>query len=167
VALDRQALVRARALCVAAVIATAAGFYVAAPSLISNFRPQASFYESPAFIPRLALAVMVICGLFHLAVLWRGRPAVADGEEFEIGAARPGPAIAAILLLLGYVGATPWIGYGAATVLFLLAAGWLAGLRWKLTVGLAAGATALLYGIFVVGLKVWFPAPEILAVLGW
>ena len=166
-ALSQQTLVRGGVVFAAGVVAASACLFLATPALITNYRADAHFYESPGFFPRLALAVTVACGLSHLMALVRGRAALADGDEFEVGAARSNLALTGLLLFLAYVVVTPWIGYAAATPLFMLVAGRVAGLGWRVNAGLAAGATALLYGVFVVGLKVWFPAPEILWLLGW
>jgi hypothetical protein len=167
VALSQQTVVRGGVVFAAGVVAASTCLFLATPALIMNYRADARFYESPGFFPRLALAVTVACGLSHLMALVRGRAAFADRDEFDIGEARSNLALTGLLLFLAYIAATPWIGYAAATPLFMLVAGWAAGLGWRVNAGLAAGTTALLYGVFVVGLKVWFPAPEILWVLGW
>lgn len=147
-------------------VALCGGLYLATPHLITNYRADVPFFEGPAFFPRLALVVAVLAGLWHLGESWLGRVREQGAEEIEIGVSRAGVAFAGMALLAAYILAAPIVGYAASTALFMLIASRVAGLGWRLSAGLAAATTAVLYAIFVIGLKVWFPVPLVVRWLG-
>lgn len=142
------------------------GLWLATPQLITNYRAEAAFFESPGFFPRLALGIAVLAGLWHLAEGWLGHVREEGADEIEIGESRPLIAFAGMALLAGYILAAPLIGYAASTALFIVVASRASGLGWRLSVGLALATTAILHAIFVIGLKVWFPVPQLVRWLG-
>ena len=157
--LSDKAIKRGGLLFTAVAVALCAGLFLATPQLITNYRTDVAFFESPAFFPRLALVVAVVAGLWHLGEGWLGHIRDDGAEEIEIGESRALIAFAGMGLFAAYILAAPFIGYSASTALFMVTAARAAGLGWRLSIGLAAATTALLYAIFVFGLKVWFPVP--------
>lgn len=147
----------------AAIVVICLLLFAGTPWLITNFRADVPYFESPAFYPRLALAVAILGGVAHFRALKAGKVVLDDGsDEFEVGDARTGLAIAGLALFIGYLVLVPVIGYAPATFLFCAVSSRLAGLGTGVSVAMAAGIAALLYGIFVIVLKVWFPQAAIL-----
>lgn len=164
--LSDKTIKRGGLLFTAVAVAACAGLFLATSQLITNYRADVAFFESPAFFPRLALAVAVLAGLWHLGEGWLGHVREDGAEEIEIGESRAVIAFAGMVLLAAYILSAPIVGYPASTALFMLVTSRVAGLGWRLSVGLAAATTATLYAIFVIGLKVWFPVPLLLQWLG-
>ncbi len=150
----------------ALVVTLCLGLWLATPKLITNYRVDVAFFEGPAFFPRLALGVAILGGLWHLVERWLGRVREEAAEEIEIGASRAGVAFAGVALLAGYILAAPYIGYAGSTAIFMAIAARVAGLGWWLALALSAATTAVLYAVFVIGLKVWFPVPLVVRWLG-
>lgn len=126
---------------------------------------SAGWWARPPFMPMLALGGLVAMNLWSLARDLRDlRRVPPTAQEWQgLGAALMGwlrP-----LEYLAYLGAYVWalghIGYGPATLTFVLYLIWRAGLwgwRWGLA-GLALVVFMLL--VFRVGLGVWMPAPDL------
>lgn len=150
----------------AIVTALAIALYLATPWLISNFRSDTPFQLSPAFYPRLALAVAAAGAVLHILYLRRGGHRVEENDEFEVGDSNWRLVVVGIALFLGYVLTLAWLGYAVATLLFVGVAALLCGLTARQAILLAAGASAVLYGLFVLALKVWFPQPAIQSLFG-
>ena len=150
----------------ATAVALCLGLWLATPQLITNYRADAPFFESPGFFPRLALGVAILAGLWHLGEAWLGRVREEGADEIEIGQSRPLTAFIGMILLGAYILAAPYIGYAASTAIFIIAAARISGLGWAPSFGLSLATTAILYAIYVVGLKVWFPVPLVVRWLG-
>lgn len=149
---------------VVAVLAVA--LFLATPWLISNWRDDTPFQLSPGFYPRLALGVAGLGALAHIVHIRRGGHHVEALDEFEVGESRPSLMLAGVALFVGYGLLTPWLGYAATTFLFCVAALWLAGVATKASILFATATTGVLFGLFVLLLKVWFPAPALLRWIG-
>lgn len=119
----------------------------------------------PGFWPRLVLGGLGLACLAKLAAEWRR---AALGERLPDAAARalePAPEIsrwrlgAAMLLIVLYVVATPWIGFPLATAGFIVGFMRLCGTRARLAIGANAliGTVALLY-LFIK--LVYLPLPK-------
>lgn len=141
----------------------AVGLLAASREQIAAAASAEAWYASSAFFPRLALGLMLVGALAHLARLLAGARADA-GEEIDADSSTPRPALFAATLFAGYALAALWIGFAAATALFalvlLLALGW--PLRFAMI--FAAVAAGVLYAVFVLALGIWFPVPHL---LGW
>jgi putative tricarboxylic transport membrane protein len=117
----------------------------------------------PGFWPRLVLAALGLTCLAKLVTEWRrargdGPREAGSGADDSPEISRPRLA-AAMLLVVLYVGATPWIGFALATAAFVVAFMWLCGSRSALALGgnAALGTAVLLY----VFLKlVYLPLPK-------
>jgi hypothetical protein len=142
------------------------GLYLATPQLITNYRAEAAFFESPGFFPRLALGVAIFAGIWHLGENWFRHVREAGAEEIEIGESRPVIAFVGMALFAGLILLVPYLGYAASSALFVVMASRIAGLGWGVAMGLSATTSAVLYAIFVIGLKVWFPVPQVVLWLG-
>jgi len=154
------ALVLTAALGLGAIVA-----FILTPSLITDYKPDVRFYESPAFVPRFALLVVAICAVAHVVRVRRGASLDA-GEELDDEDANRHVVLLGIALFAAYVLLVPVIGYAPSTVAFVAAAGALGsvGIRRSLVLAVAFGAAA--FALFVLGLKVWFPSPSLLNWLG-
>lgn len=139
----------------------AAGLFVMAPSLISDYRAEVRFFESPAFVPRVALLLVALYAVAHAIRVARG--AILDaGEELDDAHANRHVVLLGVALFAGYVVLVPLIGYALATAVFTVAAATRAGLGWRKSLLLAIALAASAYVLFVLGLNVWFPAPGLL-----
>lgn len=126
-----------------------------APRLIVGMPADVPYYRSPVLFPSIMLALVAISAAVHCMRLLRGASLATD--DIDEPAAHWRVVVLAFLAYALYVAVVPAIGYLAATAVFLFALGRLAGLGWKLPAVLAIALTALLYFVFVVGFKVWFP----------
>lgn len=135
----------------------AGGLWHSAPALIGGYRPEARFFDSSSFFPRTALLMIAVCAVIHLIGVLRGLPLSAgeDLDEFDVGRGR---VLGAMLLFGCYAALVPFAGYAVSTLLFVIVATRFAGIGWPTAVTLSVLMTSSLYLVFVVGLKVWFPA---------
>jgi Tripartite tricarboxylate transporter TctB family len=143
-----------RALLVALALA-ALGLFLGTPALIVPWRAELPWYESAAFFPRLGLMIMALGAVAEMLVRVRSGQRF-QSEELDSATAQLPKAAASVLLFSLYALAVPVLGFGTSTALFLLACGRLVGLSWRATVGLALPLAALLWLVFVQGLKVAF-----------
>lgn len=130
---------------------------VLAPVLIAGVRADVPFYKSPAFFPMGSLAIVAIAAALHTLRLLRG--ADLEVDDIDEPAANWRMVLVAGATYAGYIALVPLVGYGAGTAVFVLALGALARLGWKLPLAMAVILGAALFGVFVLGLNVWFPAP--------
>lgn len=143
-----------------------AALYLAADrgTYIRNIDPDAPYYRAPDTFPLVAL---LVAGLGSLAMAVRHvRRGVAPNDE-ALPRTRPRlPVVAAVTGAFAfYIVLTPWIGYGLATVLFVVAGLLLSGTRPGQAVTLAIAAGGVLWAVFQVALGVWFPEPALLDLL--
>lgn len=133
--------------------------------LIPGLASAPSWHESPGFFPKLAMALIAAGAL---AELWHHRRAVVANvgeDEIDATSSRVAPAMLSLCAFAAYALLAPWLGYAAATLLFVSSTVLLhrLGARAALIAGvLAAGA---LYAIFVLAFSVWFPEPAIWTLL--
>jgi Tripartite tricarboxylate transporter TctB family len=135
--------------------------YAFAPSLITRYRADVPFFESPSFVPRVALALVAICALVHAIRVVRGASLDA-GEDMDDARSDSRLVVAGVSLFAAYVFAVPYIGYAFATAGFVVVAGIVAGIGGVKSAVLAVSLSATLFAAFVIGLKVWFPDPALL-----
>ncbi len=133
----------------------AAAVLMATPQLITPYPAQAAWFESAAFFPRMALALVCIAGLFEL---YRRRSSVelADSDELDSSAANMRQALGMLALFGLYMLAVPWMGYLSSTWLFLMASGAWLSLNWRTTLGLSVLLSLGMWAVFVKVLKVYF-----------
>lgn len=127
----------------------------ATPALVVPYRPELPWWESGAAFPRASLLVLAVGAAAEAVRRLRGGSAVPS-EEIDSSGARLGTAAAVVMLFVGYALAVPWVGFGAATAVFLLVAGRVVGLAWRHAAALALPLAAVLWLVFVLGLKVSF-----------
>jgi hypothetical protein len=143
----------------------AAVLFFVTPYLITNYRAEQSFYESPAFFPRTALAIMCIAGIWHAISSYLGMVTAPDSDEIDAGDSNVLVALIGVALFAVYIAITPVLGFGVSTAAFVLICSRIAGISWLLGAKLALGTTIILYGVFEIGLKVWFPKSMLLQLL--
>jgi hypothetical protein len=131
------------------------------PRLIIGMHTNAPYYRSPALFPSIALALIAICAALHCVRLLRGAALATD--DIEEPAAHWRVVVLAFIAYGAYTAVVPRIGYVPATGLFLFLLGRLAGLGWRLPAIVAITLTAVLYLLFVVAFKVWFPVASLFA----
>jgi hypothetical protein len=155
---DEQPSVRRAAAGFAAVLAAgSAALLAVAPSLITIERKQVRYYESPLMMPMLALAIIAVCATIHVTKVLRGAPLSTD--DIEEPTAHWGLVLIAMAAYAVYIAVVPLIGYVAGTATFIVATGLLARLGVRRSLATALLVTAVLFGLFVVALHVWFPTP--------
>jgi len=139
----------------AALALAALSLFLGTPGLITPWKAEVAWYESAAFFPRLGLVIMALGAVAEMLVRARSRQRF-QSDELDSSAAQLPKAAGSVLLFSLYALAVPVLGFGVSTALFLLACGRLVGLGWRATVGLALPLAALLWLVFVQGLKVAF-----------
>lgn len=143
---------------VIAVLATV--LLVLAPVLIPSQHAGAPFHQSPTMFPMAALAIMALGAAWHALRLARG--ADLDNDDIEEPTANWRVVVTAFVGYGAYVMAVPLVGYAPATALFVTVLGVLAGMGWRRPLVLAIVLSALLFGVFVLALKIWFPTAALL-----
>ena len=152
---------RRLAVCFAAVLAAGAiTLLVLTRRLIPGIPEDSAYYQSSAFFPRLALAIIAVCAILHARDVLRG--ASLSGDDIDDPAGNWRLVLLSMTAYALYLLAAPLAGYTLSTLAFAVVVGVLAGLQWRLSLVVAAGVTAALYLIFVVGLGVWFPVASLL-----
>lgn len=144
----------------AAIAVLATALLVFAPVLIPGQRAGTPFHQSPTMFPMAALALVAVGAVWHALRLARG--AALANDDIEEPTANWRAVLTAFVAYGGYVLAVPLVGYAAATALFLLTLGALAGMGWRRPLAIAVVLSAALFGIFVLALKVWFPTAAVL-----
>ncbi len=128
------------------------------PRLIIGMK-DVPYFRSPALFPAIALAVVAIGAAVHCMRLLRGASLTTD--DIDEPTAHWRVVLLAFVAYAIYIVAVPFAGYAIGTAAFLLALGRLAGLGWRLPALIAVVLTAVLYLVFVVGFKVWFPVASL------
>ncbi len=139
--------------------------------LLSQIGEQTKFYKrlklptQPGFWPALSLGGMVLSGVILSITGWlkrrRSAPAGSDLEEIVF----IGRAVEFMLWFMVYVWLTPWIGYLAATILFIMCLAWRAGYRSLPVQGLCAGLGLFVVLLFKSFLSVKIPGGEVYTLL--
>jgi hypothetical protein len=145
---------------VAAIAAGSVALLALTPQLVSGNRPAARYYESPMMMPMVALAIMAVCAAIQAGRILRG--ASLAGDDIEEPAAHWRLVLVAMGAYAAYLVVVPLVGYVAGTLCFVVATGILTGLGWRTSAVVAIAVTAILFGLFVRALQVWFPAPAML-----
>ena len=126
------------------------------------------WYGSAAFFPAAAIVLVAAGALAHL---WQHRRAVTDAREDDSDAAEdeidasgtdPRLAVVAIVGLLVYQGLIVLLGFGLASLLFVVAGARLCSLNVRQAVGVGLVLSLALYGVFVALFKVGLPDPLLL-----
>lgn len=145
----------------ATILLAAAVGYLHAPDQIGGHRSDTVFYESSAFIPRLALAVVAICALIHVARVVRGASLDA-GEDLDDTGVDRRTVIGGMALFAAYALLVPVVGYLVGTFVFATATGCIVAVGWRTSIVCALMLSIVSVLVFVVALKVWFPPAAIL-----
>ncbi len=126
------------------------------------------WYASAAFFPAAAIVLVAAGAVAHL---WQRRRTAndvrednADAAEDEINASGSDPrlAVVAIVGLLVYQGLIVLLGFGLASLLFVVAGARLCSLNVRQAVGVGLVLSLVLYGVFVALFKVGLPSPLLL-----
>jgi hypothetical protein len=139
------------------VLAVCAILFIALPQSPAN----AAWYGSSSFFPVVTGGLAAIAAISHLVTGPQGSGEAQD-DEIDAATSRPWVAAGAIALLGVYALATLLVGLAPATVVFAVACAALSGLPLRRAVIVAVVLAALLYCIFVLAFKVWFPTPLLL-----
>lgn len=139
----------------AALALAALALFLATPALIVPWKAEGAWHESAAFFPRLGLLITALGAAAEMLVRARSRQRF-QSDELDSSAAHLPKAAGSVLLFALYALAVPVLGFGVSTALFLLACGRLVGLGWRTAAALALPLAALLWLVFVPGLKVAF-----------
>ena len=131
------------------------GLLLATPLMIWPFPHKAPWYESAATYPRAALALAVLAALAEVFVR-RHTVEVGDSDELDSSAMRLPVGLGLLALFIVYSMVVPFLGYFSSTFLFLCACGWALRLPWQRTLLIALPMALLLWGTFVLVLKVAF-----------
>ncbi len=133
----------------------AGGLLMVTPQLIVPYSRQQPWYESPALFPCLALTLTLVGGVIE-CLLRRSAVELSDSEELDSSNASMSLALAMVLLFGLYMVAVPTLGYLSSSLLFLITAGRLLAMGWRMTLLLALCLSLSLWGVFVLVLKVPF-----------
>ncbi len=140
-----------------AVLATV--LLVLAPALIPGQREGTPFHQSPTMFPMAALAIVAVGAAWHVLHLLRG--AALDNDDIDEPTANWRVVVLAFVAYAGYVLAVPLLGYAPATAMFICGLGALAGMGWRRPLAIGLGMSAVLFCVFVLALKVWFPSASL------
>lgn len=125
----------------------AMGFFVMTLILLANLPGQTEWvartqlFAQPAFWPTIALGVMFLFSLFHLAGAFASERISGRREEVLYWA----QSLEYVAWFMAYVFAVPWIGYLPATLIFCMGLAFRLGYRGAKWMGIAA-----LFGLGVV-----------------
>lgn len=136
------------------------------PILISNYRADTPFQLSPAFYPELALGVAALGAVGHIFHIRSGQQQLEESDEFEVGEFFWLLVLAGGSLFFAYALLVPLVGYAVATLLFMFVACRLSGISILFSLLFSVTTATSLYALFVILLKVWFPAPALLRAFG-
>ena len=126
------------------------------PTWITRYPSEARFFESPGFMPRVALVIMAICALIHVVRVLHG-VSLDTGEDTDDGSSNRMIVSVGVALFVAYILLVPVLGYALATFGFVAAGSLIVGLGRARSLWLASVISIVLFGTFVVGLKVFFP----------
>lgn len=147
----------------AALAVTASALMIATPALTGGQAEGQPYYARSAFFPWVALALVVAFGGWTAWQAWRGTGRnlsdEIEAENTSVPKALGGAALLGLYIVLNLVA-----GYAVSTFVVLCILGRWVALPTRMTLLLAGVVTAVLYGIFVFGFKVWF-APSLIQ--GW
>lgn len=147
------------------------GLTVSSLLLLAQLPPSPAgegWYASPAFFPVTAIALVVAGALAHL---WQNQQTAVDAvedssdaaeDEIDASGTDPRLAVVAILGLLLYQGLIVLLGFGLATLLFVLAGARLCSLSVRKALAVGLVLSLVLYGVFVGLFKVGLPDPLLL-----
>lgn len=124
-------------------------------ALIVPYPQDAPWFESAAFFPVLALALMAVTGAVEV---FNRRHAIElkDSEELDSSQARMGLAWAMLALFGLYMLAVPWMGYLSSTLVFLVVSSRLLDFSWRTTWALSLPLALAMWWVFLKLLKVHF-----------
>lgn len=125
------------------------------PALTGGDAGGQPYYTRSAFFPWVALGLVIVFGAWTAGQAIRGTPR-EESDEIEADNTSVRIAIGGMVLLAAYIVLSMAVGYALATFLALGSLGLWAGLPRRVSLLLALITTAVLYGIFVWGFKVWF-----------
>lgn len=169
----------------AAALALSVGLAASIGALVQGIAHAEAWYQSPAFFPLAAMLLTAVAAVGSLVRSWRQRVSGAaivtggqsgaadastsessaddDADEFDASASQPRRALAAIVLLLLYPLAVAFAGLVIGTMAFVTAIASQAGLPLRRALLVALLLALVLHAVFVLGFRVWFPEPWIIA----
>jgi hypothetical protein len=134
---------------------------IATPHLIAGHNPDQPYYLQSAFFPWLALTIICVFGFFGALQAFAGVERV-QSDEIESGDSSVALGVLGMIIFGLSVLVSLIFGYAVCVWASSMSLGLLARLSLKMCVLISSILTASLYGIFVMGFKVWFPVAWIL-----
>ncbi|GGO85426.1 hypothetical protein GCM10011348_33930 [Marinobacterium nitratireducens] len=132
--------------------------------VVSLQSTETDLYRSPVFFPTLALAIIAVTGIALVIQAFKKVPFMLD-MDCEDSSPKLFISASLLFLFLFYSLSSNWIGYLFSTLLFLMTAFFLSGIRSKVNIVLSALISLSLYAIFVWLLDIWFPKPWLASLL--
>jgi hypothetical protein len=135
---------------------------IATPHLIAGHNPDQPYYLQSAFFPWLALTIVCVFGFVGAFQAFAGVERV-QSDEIESGDSSVALGVLGMIIFGLSVLVSLTFGYAVCVWASAMALGLLARLSLKMCVFISSTLAAALYGIFVMGFKVWFPSAWILS----
>lgn len=157
-------MVPRRAESLACALMGSAGLFmvIATPHLIAGHNPDQPYYLQSAFFPWLALTIVCVFGFVGAFQAFAGVERV-QSDEIESGDSSVALGVLGMIIFGLSVLVSLTFGYAVCVWASAMSLGLLARLSLKMCVFISSTLTAVLYGIFVMGFKVWFPSAWILS----
>lgn len=129
-------------------------------ALVAGQHQASSWYASPDFFPIVAAALAACGASMQLAKVFRRYTAAniaVAADEIDAGSSRPGLALVGLVAMAIYPGLVAVFGYGSATFLFMFILALMLGVTWRRSFVGAAASALVLYVVFTIAFRVWFP----------
>lgn len=134
---------------------------IATPHLIAGHNPDQPYYLQSAFFPWVALSIVSVFGFIGALQAYSGVERV-QSDEIDSGESSVPLGLAGMVIFGLSVFVSLSFGYALSVWISSVAFGLLARMSFKVSFMISSFLTVALYGIFVVGFKVWFPTAWIL-----
>ena len=134
---------------------------IATPHLIAGHNSDQPYYLQSAFFPWVALTIVCVFGFIGALQAFAGVERV-QSDEIESGDSSVVLGVFGMVIFGLSVFVSLIFGYAISVWISALALGLIARLSFKLSILISSLLAVALYGIFVIGFKVWFPTAWIL-----